>query len=67
MLKALRDEHQLSMLTFDVHLRFGACSRFYPTLRSDDFELHLAPQVAQRPIDLVPLFFRRGISRRFNR
>jgi hypothetical protein len=37
MLKALRDEHQLSMLTFDVRLRFGACSRFYTTLRVGRF------------------------------
>jgi len=55
MLEALRDEHQLSVLTW-CPPEIDECNRFYgTTLRSDDFELQLAPQVARRLIDLVPL------------
>jgi glycosyltransferase involved in cell wall biosynthesis len=54
MLEALRDEHELSLLTWEPP-DLAACNRYFGTsLRPGDFRLHLVPAVVRRLGRLTP-------------
>jgi glycosyltransferase involved in cell wall biosynthesis len=55
MLQALRNEHRTTLLSWEAP-NLAACNRFFGTsLRSDDFDLRLAPWTARRVGALTPI------------